>query len=156
MTARRGALRFAPRPLESAPMLPTPPSDPSLNPGLLVLVVDDSDDVAEMTAEMLRMYGHEACIANDGPSALAAVASERPDAVLLDLGLPGMNGLEVAEALHAARHEASPLVIAVSGYDRAEDRERLSRAGCLHHLVKPVDFTRILALLAAHAPARGD
>lgn len=137
-------------------MLPTPPNDPSPKSGLRVLVVDDSDDVAEMTAEMLRMYGHEASIANDGPSALAAVDSDRPDAVLLDLGLPGMNGLQVAEALHVARHSASPLVIAVSGYDRAEDRERLIKAGCLHHLVKPVDFNRILALLAAHTPARVD
>jgi len=137
-------------------MLATPPTDPPTRSGLRVLVVDDSDDVAEMTAEMLRMYGHEASIANDGPSALAAVESERPDAVLLDLGLPGMNGLQVAEALHAHRHAASPLVIAVSGYDRTEDRERLTRAGCVHHLVKPVDFDRILALLSAHSPARVD
>lgn len=133
----------------------TDPATGTIRP-LRVLVVDDNDDVAEMTAEMLRMYGHEVTIANDGPSALTAVASDRPDVVLLDLGLPGMNGIEVAEALHAARHAASPLVVAVSGYDRVEDRERLRQAGCVHYLVKPVNFNRILTLLSEHTPVRAD
>ncbi len=137
-------------------MLPTPPTNSSPKPNLRVLVVDDSDDVAEMTAEMLRMYGHEVTTASDGPGALAAVASDRPDVVLLDLGLPGMDGIQVAEALHAARHAASPVVITVSGYDRPEDRERLNAAGCVHCLVKPVNFNRILALLAECTPARVD
>lgn len=129
-------------------MLPTDPSHES--PSLRVLVVDDSDDVSEMTAEMLKMYGHVASTAADGPSALKSVEGERPDVVLLDLGLPGMNGFEVAEAIHASYGDAGPLVIAVSGYDRDEDRARLRLAGCLHHLVKPVNFDRILALLAEH------
>ena len=133
-------------------MEPTESTSPSLRP-LRVLVVDDNDDVAEMTAEMLKMYGHEAFTAADGPSALSAAARDQPDAVLLDLGLPGMHGLEVAAALRALPGVASALVIAVSGYGRPEDRERSRLAGCEHHLVKPVDFDRLLALLATHAPA---
>lgn len=131
------------------------PTDPSVTSPrrLRVLVVDDNDDVAEMTAEMLKMYGHEALTAADGPSALVVAASERPDVVLLDLGLPGMHGLEVAETLHARSDGKAPLLIAVSGYGRDEDRERSRSAGCEHHLVKPVDFDRLLALLATQAPA---
>jgi len=120
---------------------------------LRVLVVDDSEDVAEMTAEMLKMYGHEALTAGDGPSALSLAESERPDVVLLDLGLPGMHGIEVAECIVAKSGGKTPLLIAVSGYGRPEDRERSRRAGCEHHLVKPVDFDRLLALLATQIPA---
>jgi CheY-like chemotaxis protein len=120
---------------------------------LRILVVDDNDDVAEMTAEMLKMYGHQALTASDGPKALAVAASEQPDVVLLDLGLPGMHGLEVAEMLHTKSTGKVPLLIAVSGYGRAEDRERSRQAGCEHHLVKPVDFDRLLALLATQTPS---
>ena len=133
-------------------MQPTDPILPLPRP-LRVLVVDDNDDVAEMTAEMLRMYGHEALTAADGPAALATAASERPDVVLLDLGLPGMHGFEVAETLRARSTGEAPLVIAVSGYNRPEDRERSRLAGCAHHLVKPVDFDRLLALLASQTLA---
>lgn len=119
---------------------------------LRILVVDDNADVVEMTAEMLKMYGHEALTAEDGPSALAVATRERPDVVLLDLGLPGMHGFEVAEALRAGSTDGVPMVIAVSGYGRAEDRERSRAAGCAHHLVKPMDFDRLLELLAAGFP----
>ena len=133
-------------------MDPTDPFAPSSAP-LRVLVVDDNEDVAEMTAEMLKMYGHEALTAGDGPSALSLAESERPDVVLLDLGLPGMHGIEVAECIVAKSGGKAPLLIAVSGYGRPEDRERSRRAGCEHHLVKPVDFDRLLALLATQTPA---
>ena len=133
-------------------MDPTDPFAPSSAP-LRVLVVDDNEDVAEMTAEMLKMYGHEALTAGDGPSALSLAESERPDVVLLDLGLPGMHGIEVAECIVAKSGGKTPLLIAVSGYGRPEDRERSRRAGCEHHLVKPVDFDRLLALLATQTPA---
>jgi CheY-like chemotaxis protein len=133
-------------------MDPTDPFVPSSAP-LRVLVVDDNEDVAEMTAEMLKMYGHEALTAGDGPSALSLAESERPDVVLLDLGLPGMHGIEVAECIVAKSGGKTPLLIAVSGYGRPEDRERSRRAGCEHHLVKPVDFDRLLALLATQTPA---
>lgn len=133
-------------------MDPTDPFVPS-SAALRVLVVDDNEDVAEMTAEMLKMYGHEALTAGDGPSALSLAESERPDVVLLDLGLPGMHGIEVAECIVAKSGGKTPLLIAVSGYGRPEDRERSRRAGCEHHLVKPVDFDRLLALLATQIPA---
>ena len=114
---------------------------------LRVLVIDDNEDVAEMTAEMIKMCGHEALTAGDGPSALSLAESERPDVVLLDLGLPGMHGIV------AKSGGKTPLLIAVSGYGRPEDRERSRRAGCEHDLVKPVDFDRLLALLATQTPA---
>lgn len=155
MTLVDSVLRRASPSLDSG--LSMQPPDPTTAPGpsLRVLVVDDNEDVADMTAEMLKMFGHSATTAGDGPSALAAVERERPDVVLLDLGLPGMNGLEVAAALHANLAVRAPLIIAVSGYGRPEDRERSLNAGCEHHLVKPVDFDRLLALLATRTPGSG-
>ena len=84
---------------------------------------------------------------------LALALRARPDVVLLDLGLPGMHGIEVAECIVAKSGGKTPLLIAVSGYGRPEDRERSRRAGCEHHLVKPVDFDRLLALLATQNSA---
>lgn len=135
------------------PMLTQPPNAPTGKRPVRVLVVDDSEDVAEMTMELLRIHGYEVCSAGDGPGALAAVARERPDVVLLDLTLPGMDGLQVAEALHASGGEG-PLVVAVSGLYRDEDSERLRRAGCEHHLGKPMDFDRVLALIAESTAGR--
>lgn len=119
-----------------------------------VLVVDDNRDAAESLAMLLELSGYEVRVAYDGPAALEAVRSERPDAVLLDIGLPMMDGYEVARRLCAAAEEHRPLLVAISGYGQDEDRRRAEDAGFDHHLVKPVDpelLDRVLAAVAETA-----
>ena len=116
---------------------------------LNVLVVDDNRDTAQAEAMLLKMYGHRVTLAHDGRSALELFEEIKPDAVLLDIGLPVINGYDVAAKLRE-RGYANTLLIAVSGYGQTEDRERSKRAGFNHHLVKPVDVRELLAIL--HAP----
>ncbi len=107
---------------------------------LQVLVVDDNVDSADSLGELLRMSGYHVRVAHDGVAALEAVHSLRPDVVLLDIGLPGLDGYEVARRLRAHPDNAAMLLVAVSGYGQEEDRIRSRQAGFDHHLVKPVDF----------------
>ena len=102
-----------------------------------VLVVDDNADSAETMAEMLKLWGHEVQTAHDGPAALEAARAQQPDAVLLDLGLPLMDGYETARRL---RQEGlgGKLLVAVTGFGTAEDRRRSAEAGFDTHLTKPV------------------
>jgi signal transduction histidine kinase len=116
---------------------------------LNVLVVDDNRDTAQAEAMLLKMHGHRVSLAHDGRSALELFEELKPDAVLLDIGLPVINGYDVAAQLRE-RGNAKTLLIAVSGYGQTEDRERSKRAGFNHHLVKPVDVRELLAIL--HAP----
>ncbi|HET9472143.1 MAG TPA: response regulator, partial [Usitatibacter sp.] len=103
-----------------------------------VLVVDDNDDAASSMAMLLRLMGHEVSIEHDGESALARVASERPDIILLDIGLPGMSGYEVAERLRKAPAGRAAKLYALTGYGQDEDRRRSAESGFDGHLVKPV------------------
>lgn len=116
---------------------------------LRVLVVDDNEDAAFLLQRALRRRGHEATVAYDGPSALELARRESPDVALLDLGLPVMDGLELATRIRE-RHPAA-LLVAVTGYGQQQDRERSAAAGFDHHLVKPVDLDALLQLLADHA-----
>src|SRR5690606_20146040 len=100
-----------------------------------VLVVDDNADALQTLAMLLGLWGHDVFTAVDGPSALAATAERDPDIVLLDIGLPGMSGYEVASALRGTR----AAVVALTGYGQRADVERSRAAGCAAHLVKPVD-----------------
>ncbi len=111
---------------------------PSLVPKRRVLVVDDNVDAAESAAMLLRFLGHEVAVAYDGPRALAAVCDFRPEIVLLDIGLPGMSGYDVARELRA-RPEGKGLVLAaVTGYGQDEDRRQAAAAGFDCHLTKPL------------------
>ena len=118
---------------------------------LLVLVVEDNRDAAETLVELLRLEGYGATVAADGPAALAAARELRPDVALLDLGLPGIDGFEVARRLRAMPDLGDLTLIALSGYGREEDRVRSREAGMDHHLVKPVDLEALQALLAGVA-----
>jgi CheY-like chemotaxis protein len=114
---------------------------------LQVLVVDDNDDVAQSIVMLLQILGHRVEVARDGRSALALARATQPDVVVLDLGLPGMNGYEVARALRADARFRDTFLVACTGYGREEDRERVREAGFDEHLVKPVhagDLTRLL------------
>jgi CheY-like chemotaxis protein len=111
------------------------------------LVVDDNVDGAESLATLLKLLGHEVHVAHDGPAALLATADVRPEVVFLDIGLPGMDGYEVARRLRRpGRSEA--LLVALTGYGQEEDRRRSREAGFDHHLVKPVDPAVLEDLLA--------
>jgi PAS domain S-box-containing protein len=112
-----------------------------------VLIVEDNVDAAEMLATVLRLDGHEVRVAHDGVAGLAAVRANPPDVVLCDLGLPGMDGYEVARAVRAEPVLASVYLVALSGYARPEDRERAHAAGFDAHLAKPLAQPALAALL---------
>lgn len=120
-----------------------------------VLVVDDNTDAAQSLAAVVESWGHAVRVAADGEQALAVAGSLQPDVVLLDIGLPGMDGYRVAQALRRLADGAALSLIAVTGYGRDEDRQRSAESGFDRHLVKPVDLTLLHDLLAGH-PAAGN
>jgi CheY-like chemotaxis protein len=113
-----------------------------------VLVVDDNVDTAESLAVLLRLKGHEVETAHDGPAALAKAGSFHPEVVLLDIGLPGLDGYQVASRLRRRRRTARALLVALTGYGQEEDQHLAREAGFDHHLTKPVDLLVIYELLA--------
>jgi two-component system, chemotaxis family, CheB/CheR fusion protein len=112
-----------------------------------VLVVDDSVDGAETLARLLRLDGHNVRTAADGPSALATVEAFQPDVVLLDIGLPGMSGYEVATQLRQLPGMRSAVLVALTGYGQDRDRERARQAGFDEHLTKPLDHPTLRRVL---------
>ena len=116
--------------------------------GRLVLVVDDNQDAAQSLALLVMMWGFETSIVHDGPAALAAIHSRAPDIVLLDIGLPGLDGYEVARRVRQTPGLAQLPIIAVSGYGQEEDQQRARGAGFNDHMVKPVDADKLRAKLA--------
>jgi len=116
--------------------------------GTRVLLVEDNLDSADALAELLRAWGYEVAIANDGAAALQAAQFSRPEIVLLDIGLPGMDGYEVAREMRRLAGFESVLIVALTGYGQEADRRRSKLAGFNHHLVKPVDLEQLRRLLA--------
>ena len=114
-----------------------------------ILVVDDNRDAVDALAMMLKLSGNDVEAAYDGLSALGIAQSVHPDAVVLDIGLPGMDGYEVARRLRAQPETAATRIVAVTGYDQKEDCERAHAAGFDHHLVKPIESETLLKLLGA-------
>ena len=112
-----------------------------------ILIVDDNIDSGEMMAALLEAWGHHPLHVADGPAALEAVAQRVPDVVLLDIGLPGMDGYEVAARIRASYDPRQVHIIALSGYGQEEDRRKSRAAGCDDHLVKPVDIAKLESLL---------
>lgn len=120
-------------------------------PSWRVLVVEDNLDVAESMALLMRMSSHDVRVAHSGPAGLEAAAEYRPDVVLLDIGLPGLDGYEVARRLRQHPELQGVKLIAMTGYGRESDLQRSQEAGFDHHLVKPVSPLRLLELLATFA-----
>lgn len=114
-----------------------------------VLVVDDDLDNADGLALLIRLAGHQTEVAHDGPTAIEKARTFRPEVVILDIGLPGMDGLETCRQLRAIVGSPRPCVIAVTGWGQSADYERTRAAGFDHHLVKPVEPQHLLALLSA-------
>jgi DNA-binding response OmpR family regulator len=118
--------------------------------GLRVLLVEDDADCAATMARFLDTQGHVVQVSGDGQSALQTLAAFHPDAVLLDLGLPDMDGWRVATEIWKQAGLLRPLLIAVSGYSREEHGWQSREAGIDLHLVKPVDLDRLHELLSRH------
>jgi CheY-like chemotaxis protein len=112
-----------------------------------VLLVEDNVDGARSLAEVLSLSGHDVHVATDGPSGLDAARRLLPDAVVLDLGLPGLDGYEVARLLRSDPSLSGTLLIALSGWAGRDDRARSAEAGIDHHLVKPVPASRLSELI---------
>ncbi|MEP6593150.1 MAG: ATP-binding protein [Acidobacteriota bacterium] len=117
--------------------------------GFRVLVVDDNRDAAELLADSLRALGHVVAVAFDGPSGLEAASRFEPDVALLDLGLPMMDGFELARRLRAHRPRPGLRLVAITGYGQVSDRQKSSEAGFDAHLVKPVDVRELHSLILA-------
>jgi signal transduction histidine kinase/CheY-like chemotaxis protein len=146
----RVSLPIAPVAMADAPRVA---SDVSMPPsGERILVVDDNQDSAELMAELLRANGHAVEVAFDGPAALELVSGFQPTLALLDIGLPGMDGYELARTLRA-RGISAPLV-AITGYAQPSDRNRAFASGFDEHLVKPVSASR-LGEVVHHYSAHG-
>ena len=140
-------LREAPRMARFAPR-PVP-----LPPGQRILVVDDNEDGAESLSLLLELMGNEVRTAHDGLEAVQIAAQFAPSVVLLDLGLPKLNGYEAARGIRALPGGGDALLIALTGWGSELDRERSRAAGFDHHLVKPVDMTALRALLGRKSSA---
>ena len=116
-----------------------------------VLVVDDNQDAAHALRLLLESDGHQVLVASDGPGGLAMAREHRPDVVLLDIGLPKLNGYEIAKQIRADPALKTTMLVAVTGYGQMQDRALASAAGFDHHLVKPVEFKALQELLRTTA-----
>jgi CheY-like chemotaxis protein len=137
---------------------PLPPpsqeqSRPTRVPRRRVLIVDDNADAARSLAMLMEIGGHEARVCYDGQTALEEADKFLPEVVLLDIGLPGLDGLEVARRLRAMELSPRPLLVALTGYGQADDVRRSHEAGFDHHLVKPADPQTLTGLLASERVA---
>ncbi|HEY3584649.1 MAG TPA: ATP-binding protein, partial [Casimicrobiaceae bacterium] len=117
--------------------------------GLLVLVVDDNRDVADSTASIMRMNGCDVHVVYDGRAAIESVRRLRPDAVLLDIGLPAIDGYLVAEHIRAQPENGGTMIVAVSGYGQEQDRLRSKSVGFDYHVVKPIDPAVLAGLVGS-------
>jgi len=129
----------------TVPVSETP--TPSPNAGMRVLVVDDDSDVRMSTALLLELNGYEVKMADSGEQAITLIDAFHPDVVLLDIGMPGENGYQVAQCIRRLPNGGNLLLIALSGYGRAEDLARSQEAGFDHHLVKPLNLHTLCNLL---------
>ncbi len=125
------------------PVAPLQPREKSCR----VLVVDDNVDAAQTVAMLLDMSGHQCRMAHDGPGGLEAALAWQPDAVLLDIGLPALNGYELARLIRHEPRLKNVVLVALTGYGLEADRQRSREAGFDHHLVKPADFDEIEKIL---------
>ena len=118
---------------------------------LRLIVVDDNTDAADSLAMLLSVQGYAASVEYDAASAIERARRERPDMMLIDIGLPDMDGYQLAERLRAQPETAHTVLVAITGYGQPKDRERVIAAGIGHHLVKPVDMTALVRILESGA-----
>ena len=123
-------------------------------PSLRLLVVDDNIDAAQSLCLLLEALGHETVVEHDAVGAIARAREQRPQMLFLDIGLPDMDGFELARRLRATAETADAVFVAVTGYGREGDRELAMQAGFDHHMTKPVKLSALLDLLHRYAPRR--
>jgi CheY-like chemotaxis protein len=140
----------APSPAAAAPAPAVAAGEPA-DANLRVLVVDDNIDAADTLSALLEMGGHTTRVANDGYQAIEMARAFQPQVVFLDIGLPGMDGYEVARKLRETPGMERAYLVALTGWGTREDRERSSEAGFDHHLTKPADISAVETLLAGLA-----
>ena len=128
--------------MEQQPKQPPKPTRQRL------LIVDDNQDAANSLAMLLKLQGHEVQVAHNGPTALEITKAYVPDVVFLDIGMPGMDGYEVARRLRQQNGLENVVLAALTGWGQQDDRRRTSEAGFNHHLVKPPEPREIERLLA--------
>jgi signal transduction histidine kinase len=143
-----------PRLADAARPAPAPPGTAPDAPAgsLRILVVDDNEDLADMMAMLLEAMGHRVAVEHGSAAALARARTEAPAVCILDIGLPGMDGNELAQRLRRQPETADAVLIAVTGYGQDSDRNKSAAAGFDHHFVKPVDIDKLAAVLAQIAP----
>jgi CheY-like chemotaxis protein len=137
-----------------APAPLAPPAGLRSIGGLRVLVADDNEDAVESAALVLALNGNEVRLAADGLEAVEAADRYRPDVVLLDIGMPKLNGFEACRRIRAAPWGKDMLVVAVTGWGQDEDRRRTAEAGFDAHFTKPVDFASVMALIGERRALR--
>ena len=125
-------------------------------PGVRVLICDDNVDAAYVLKQAFGLERHEVCVCNDGISCLETARQWRPDVVILDIGMPGLTGYEVAERLRSLEDAPRVLIIALSGWGTDSDRARSSAAGIDLHITKPADITTLLAAVRSAPASRSD
>jgi CheY-like chemotaxis protein len=141
--------------LPALPRLPPAAGqDPSTGalPRHRILVADDNEDSAASLGSMLRLMGHDVEIVHDGLAAVEAVRSYQPDVVLLDIGMPKLNGYEAAGRIRGLPGGHDPVLVAVTGWGQEDDRRRSQDAGFDHHMVKPADPAALAKLLCDIKP----
>src|SRR5436190_596935 len=132
-----------------------PSPTPTLSPSpLRILIADDCHDTTATLALLLCHWGYDVRTVDNGLAALEVAAVYRPDAVLLDIGMPGLDGLNVARRLRGELQLEQALLVCVSGFGQEVDRQHALEAGCDYHLVKPVDLEALHDLLASGVRAR--
>lgn len=126
----------------------TPAANPERMEPIRIVLVEDNPDVRDMLQTLLELDGHEVGAAADGQSAVEMIELQRPDVAIVDIGLPVLDGYEVARRIRSNRENAGTLLVALTGYGQAEDRKRAAAAGFDAHLVKPVDLKKLYSILA--------
>jgi CheY-like chemotaxis protein len=132
----------------ASPQSPANETAEPTGPSLRVLVVDDNVDAAQSLALLLEASGHEVRIAHTGPTALEAALDYRPNVALLDIGLPKMDGYEVAKRIRQQPFLQDVVLVAMTGYGQDTDRQRSQEVGFNAHLIKPADFSKVQQILA--------
>ncbi len=145
--AADGDIVPSPEPVAGGPRREAQPSH--------ILIVEDNPDAAESLMMVLELLGHQVRVVYDGQAAMDAARANLPDVMLIDIGLPGMNGYELAQTVRREAAFSGIVLVALTGYGRSEDKTRALAAGFNHHLVKPVDLQALADLVARPAPSRG-
>ena len=150
----RFVVRLAASMVEGPPAAPANAAPASAGRAVQVLVVDDNRDAADSLQTLFQLEGYAVRVAYDGAQALAAIDAAWPQLIVMDLGMPGMDGYETARQIRRLAQGRDVLMIALTGWGQGDARQRTAQAGFDHHLTKPVDFAAIAALLGQHLARR--